>query len=256
MKRKIKAIILVTSTIMTVGGLTLHSTVTNAKTIKHATPHSGKLIDADVKIISETLLALPSLQADKMYESTSKPSVLPEPKYEGEPYHVESSEPVQKEPIEEKPLVEEPIKKEPAEVEEEPVTEESNQEEPVEEVLSDEYIEINGTKFYAVTSRFEEDLALAQKYGSGLYALPHSCLFAFIKDGEIIFSLSTGYASINLEYKDMAIEFFSSKGFSAYTGLVENINHVLDTGEEVDIMLDEYIGYYIAMDEERISVSW
>lgn len=249
MKRKIKAIILVTSTIMTVGGLTLHSTATNANTIKPATPHSGKLIDKDVRAISTTLLKLPSLQPDKMNESTSKSSGLPELKHQGEPQPNERQQHVEEEPIVEAPIKEDPIK-------EEPVVEEPSHEEPVEEVLSGEYIEINGTKFYAVTSNFEEELALAQKYGAGLYGIPNSCLFAFIKDGEIIFSLSTGYASINLEYKEMALEFFSSKGFSAYTGLVENIKHVLETGEEVDIMLDEYIGYYIAKDEERISVSW
>lgn len=239
MKRKIKAIILVTSTIITVGGLTLHSTAINANTIKLATPHSGKIIDTDVRVISETQLEWPSLQPGEMYIPTSKPSALPEPKYQEEPLQTEPSEQVVEEPVVEEPVAEEPI-----------------QEDPVKEVLSGEYVEINGMEFYAVTSRFDNELALAQKYGAGFYGIPNSCIFAFIKDGEIIFSLSTGYASINLEYKEMAVEFFSSKGFSEYTGLVENIKHVLETGEEVEIMMEDYIGYYIAKDEERISVSW
>jgi hypothetical protein len=194
------------------------------------------------------MLELPSFQPSETYVLKSESRALLETNNRGETHQNERSEQVAEEPIEEEPIVEEPVTI--------PIVEEPIQEEPVQEVLSGEYIEINGTKFYAVTNSFEEDRALAQKYGAGLYGIPNSCLFVFIKDGEIIFNLSTGYASIDLEYKEMAVEFFSSEGFSDYSGIVENIKHVLETGEEVDIMLEDYIGYYIYKDEERINVSW
>ena len=242
MNRKVKAIILVTSSVMAFGGLTINSTATKATTIKNATQHSSKTIGTNVRTISESLLEIPSIQqsgADALYrESGSRNETVQSDsiQYDLTGQKEEATVPVVEEPVE-APVVEEPILE-------------------VEEVLSAEYIDIDGTKYYAVVNSFEEDQALALKYGAGLYGIPNSCLFAFIKDGVIIFSLSTGYASVDLEYKEMAVEFFSSGGFSEYTGLVDNIKHVLETGEEVNRMIEDYIGYHISKNEKRIIISW
>lgn len=105
--------------------------------------------------------------------------------------------------------------------------------------------------------RFSSHIAIAEKYGAHLYAIPESDGFIIYHETEgILLSMSTGAAVADLANADVLIDYFSTEYWTEYAGIVEGINQVLETGQEVRVDLGDYVGYVITLDSGRIVVWW
>ncbi|WP_010196551.1 hypothetical protein [Bacillus sp. m3-13] len=129
---------------------------------------------------------------------------------------------------------------------------EDDVEEPTETVTLGDYTyhKINDEKF---TSH----IAIAEKHGANLYGIPYSDGFMIYHETEgILLSMSTGVAVADPVHAEVLIDYFSTDDWAEYTGIVEGIQHVLETGEEVNVDLGDYVGYFISLDNGRIVVSY
>ncbi|NLP52293.1 hypothetical protein [Bacillus sp. RO1] len=105
--------------------------------------------------------------------------------------------------------------------------------------------------------KFTSHIAIAEKHGANLYGIPESDGFMIYHEAEgILLSMSTGAAVADVEHVEVLIDYFSTEDWTEYTGLVENIKHVLETGEEVNVDLGDYVGYFISLDNGKIVVFW
>ncbi|WP_062104956.1 hypothetical protein [Bacillus niameyensis] len=132
-----------------------------------------------------------------------------------------------------------------------------NSSEEIVKVANDE-ITIDGDRY--VNIMHEEKFAalsnIAQKNDATLYAIPYSDCFAIVKDEAPIFQMSTGIATSLVEDSEILLEFFADDDFKEYTGLLENIETVLETGKEVNIDLGNYLFYNIYEENGAIFVLW
>ncbi|WP_226682296.1 hypothetical protein [Sutcliffiella horikoshii] len=103
--------------------------------------------------------------------------------------------------------------------------------------------------------KFKNHIAIAEKHGANLYGIPNSDGFMIYHETEgILLSMSTGAAGTDPTHAEVLIDYFSTDDWSEYTGIVEGIKHVLETGEEVNVDLGDYIGYFISLDDGMIVV--
>lgn len=103
--------------------------------------------------------------------------------------------------------------------------------------------------------KFKNHIAIAEKHGANLYGIPNSDGFMIYHETEgILLSMSTGAAGTDPTHAEVLVDYFSTDDWKEYTGIVEGIKHVLETGEEVNVDLGDYVGYYISLDEGRIVV--
>lgn len=103
--------------------------------------------------------------------------------------------------------------------------------------------------------KFNNHIAIAEKHGANLYGIPNSDGFMIYHETEgILLSMSTGVAGTDPTHAEVLVDYFSTDNWKEYTGIVEGIKHVLETGEEVNVDLGDYVGYYISLDEGRIVV--
>jgi hypothetical protein len=105
-------------------------------------------------------------------------------------------------------------------------------------------------------SKYQRQAKIAKKYGTELYAVPSTDLFAYFKGNEMVISKSTGVASANPQYVEMLKELYSGVGF-LYVGVIENIDLVNKTGAKVTVEFDPYQAYSISKKENGwILLSW
>lgn len=104
--------------------------------------------------------------------------------------------------------------------------------------------------------KYQRQAAIAKKYGTELYAVPQTDLFAFFKEKEMVISKSTGVASANPQYVELLKELYSGEGF-LYEGVIENIDFVNKNGAKVTVEFDRYEAYSISKKENGwILLSW
>ncbi|MGD6777761.1 hypothetical protein [Sutcliffiella horikoshii] len=105
--------------------------------------------------------------------------------------------------------------------------------------------------------KFKSHIAIAEKHGANLYGIPESDGFMIYHETEgILLSMSTGAAVADPVHAEVLIDYFSADAWTEYTGIVEGIQHVLETGEEVNVDLGNYVGYFISIDNDKIVVFW
>lgn len=138
----------------------------------------------------------------------------------------------------------------PKETQEETVT---NQQ----EVESDDFLILNGEKYinFMHDSKFSDWITVAQKHGAILYAIPYSDVFAIVKNGEQIVSMSTGVAAADPNNTAILSELLANHGEAA-ADIASGINHVAQTGESVHIGPPDSTGYDIYLFDGWIVVSW
>lgn len=103
--------------------------------------------------------------------------------------------------------------------------------------------------------KFKSHIAIAEKHGANLYGIPESDGFMIYHDTKgILLSMSTGAAGTDPTHAEVLIDYFSTDDWSEYTGIVEGIKHVLETGEEVNVDLGDYVGYFISLEDGMIVV--
>lgn len=114
---------------------------------------------------------------------------------------------------------------------------------------------IDGETFIKITDadNLQALIDLANKYDAVLYGLPNSDILLIIKDEQILLSSSTGSVAVQTNQTDILIDYFSTKQID---GLTENLETVIQTGEDISKINDDYTGYYIYTDDEWISVSF
>ncbi|HLR70872.1 MAG TPA: hypothetical protein VK085_05530, partial [Pseudogracilibacillus sp.] len=78
-------------------------------------------------------------------------------------------------------------------------------------------------------------------------------ILLIIKDEQILLSSSTGSVSVKTNQANILIDYFSTKEID---GLTDDIETVIQTGEDISKINDDYTGYYIYTDAEWISVSF
>ncbi|MEA3320321.1 MAG: hypothetical protein U9Q88_09855 [Bacillota bacterium] len=131
--------------------------------------------------------------------------------------------------------------------------------EPVDHVEDEVETVIIGDYTYhkILDERFKSHITIAEKHGAHLYGIPESDGFMIYHVSEgILLSMSTGAAMADVEHAEVLIDYFSTEDWTEYTGIVEGIKHVLETGEEVSVDLGDYVGYFISLDNGRIVVFW
>ena len=103
--------------------------------------------------------------------------------------------------------------------------------------------------------KFKNHIAIAEKYGANLYGIPYSDGFMIYSETEgVLLSMSTGAAGTDPTHAEVLIDYFSTDDWMEYTGIVDGIKHVLETGEEVSVDLGNYVGYFISLDNGSIIV--
>ncbi|MBS4217587.1 hypothetical protein KHA96_04570 [Bacillus sp. FJAT-49711] len=125
------------------------------------------------------------------------------------------------------------------------------------ESLLPKEVTIDGTIFINIMNeeKFSDLSQLARKYNAGLYAIPESDVFAIVKEDNPIFFMSTGAKSALKDYSDLLSESLAFSGFENLEEVRNNLNSVLETGKEVNIV-DGYEGYSIFQEDEWVYVSW
>lgn len=103
--------------------------------------------------------------------------------------------------------------------------------------------------------KFKNHIAIAEKHGANLYGIPNSDGFMIYHETEgVLLSMSTGAAGTDPTHAEVLIDYFSTDDWMEYTGIVDGIKHVLETGEEVSVDLGNYVGYFISLDNGSIIV--
>ncbi|MEH7441950.1 hypothetical protein V7201_06385 [Bacillus sp. JJ1122] len=104
--------------------------------------------------------------------------------------------------------------------------------------------------------KYQRQAKIAKKYGTELYAIPRTDLFAYFNGKEMVISKSTGVVSANPQYVEMLKDLYSGEGF-LYEGVSENIDFVNKTGAKVTVEFDRYEAYSISQKENGwIVLSW
>ncbi|MDQ1000510.1 hypothetical protein QFZ28_000910 [Neobacillus niacini] len=127
------------------------------------------------------------------------------------------------------------------------------------ETPAEDSIIIGGTEYINLMheEKFQDWISVAEKYGAILYAIPYSDVFAIVKDGEVLVSMSTGVASASPNHIDILCELMSDKGEAAGI-IIEGIKHVAHTGESIQLAGPQEFGddFSIVKQDEWIVVSW
>ncbi|TYS17817.1 hypothetical protein FZC78_08175 [Rossellomorea vietnamensis] len=126
---------------------------------------------------------------------------------------------------------------------------------PTDSAKQNESIILHGSEYTNIMDleKFQELAAIAKKHGGILYALENTDLFVIMKDDTLLFSMSTGTASVPKENVGILLDFFAD---SEYQGLIENIKLVHETGAEVSVSFSETRGYSISQKNSIIHVTW
>jgi D-lyxose ketol-isomerase len=105
--------------------------------------------------------------------------------------------------------------------------------------------------------KFNDWISVAEKYGATLYAIPYSDVFAIVRDGEVLVSMSTGVASASPNHINILFDLMADKGEAAGM-IIEGIKHVVQTGESVQLSGPQEFGDDFSIDkqDEWIVVSW
>jgi hypothetical protein len=131
--------------------------------------------------------------------------------------------------------------------------------EPVEAVEEyNEVVTLSGYEYHRVyDEKFSHLINIAESNGAHLYGIPYSDGFAiFSEEKGVMLTMSTGVAAAEISYAHLLIDYFSSDMWKEYNGIVDNIKHVVETGEEVKVDLGNFIEYGIKKENGRIVISW
>lgn len=128
-----------------------------------------------------------------------------------------------------------------------------------EETPAEDSIMIEDTEYINLMheEKFQDWITVAEKYWATLYAIPYSDVFAIVKDGEVLVSMSTGVASAAPNHIDILCDLMVDKGESAEK-IIEGIKHVAQTGESVQLVGPQEFDddFSIQKQDEWIVVSW
>jgi hypothetical protein len=128
-----------------------------------------------------------------------------------------------------------------------------------EETPAEDSIMIGDSEYISLMheEKFQDWINVAAKYGSTLYAIPYSDVFAIVKDGEVLVGMSTGVASAAPNHIDILSDLMVNKGESAEK-IIEGIKHVAQTGESIQLIGPQEFDddFSIEKQDEWIVVSW
>lgn len=96
---------------------------------------------------------------------------------------------------------------------------------------------------------------VAAKYGSKLYVVQDTDLYAMFKNGEMIYNSSTGYSAAPPGFSELLKEVFTGEGF-VYEGMNENIDFVKKLGQRLVLNLRDKAYTFDQKEDGWITVSW
>jgi len=128
-----------------------------------------------------------------------------------------------------------------------------------EEGTSEDTITIGESVYHLVMDEkkypnLADRIRVVREYGSKLYGIPNSDVFAVIKDGKPIMHMSTGVAKAPAEHAHLLKE--DTTGY--YPGIAENIDFVVKTGAKVSVEFGSTGEAYTVYKDEKgwITLSW
>lgn len=127
-----------------------------------------------------------------------------------------------------------------------------------EETLVANSIELFGSTYEKVTDeKFSVYINVASELGAGFYAIPNSDVFAMVKNGEVLFQMSTGIKAVPMKNLELLIRIFEKTGeFNGVGPIVDDIQKVASTGETISVEGENYTGYSVFIQDEWIIVSF
>lgn len=119
-------------------------------------------------------------------------------------------------------------------------------------------IELFGSTYERVTDeKFTLYIQAASELGAGFYAIPNSDVFAMVKDGEVLFQMSTGLKAVPIENVGLLVSIFAKSGEFKEVGPIEDdIRKVASTGQMVSVEGPDYTGYSVFIQDGWILVSF
>lgn len=127
-----------------------------------------------------------------------------------------------------------------------------------EEALVPDSIELFGSTYEKVTDeKFSVYINVASENGAGFYAIPNSDVFAIVKNGEVLFQMSTGIKAVPMTKVEILVRIFEKTGeFNLVGPIVDDIRKVASTGETISVEGENYTGYSVFIQDEWILVSF
>lgn len=127
-----------------------------------------------------------------------------------------------------------------------------------EEASIPDSIELFGSTYEKVTDeKFSVYINVASELEAGFYAIPNSDVFAIVKNGEVLFQMSTGIKAIPMTNVELLILIFEKTGELNLVGpIVDDIRKVASTGETISVEGENYTGYSVFIQDEWILVSF
>lgn len=127
-----------------------------------------------------------------------------------------------------------------------------------EEAIIPDSIELFGSTYEKVTDeKFSVFINVASELEAGFYAIPNSDVFAIVKNGEVLFQMSTGIKAVPMTNVELLIRIFEKTGELNLVGpIVDDIRKVASTGETISVEGENYTGYSVFIQDEWILVSF
>ncbi|WP_066049170.1 hypothetical protein [Robertmurraya korlensis] len=127
-----------------------------------------------------------------------------------------------------------------------------------EETLAPNSIELFGSTFEKVTDeKFSVYINMANEIGAGFYAIPNSDVFSMVKNGEVVFQMSTGIKAVPLDNVELLVSLLAkNEEFKDVGPIEEDIRKVASTGETISVEGENYTGYSVFIQGGWILVSF
>lgn len=117
-------------------------------------------------------------------------------------------------------------------------------------LLGEEYVKVTDEKFASY-------IKVANEWNATFYAIPNSDCFAIVKDGEVLFQMSTGIKGVPIQYADLLLQIFADNSETNSVGPIQDdIRKVASNGEAISVEGKDYSGYSIFIQDGWLLVSF
>lgn len=127
-----------------------------------------------------------------------------------------------------------------------------------EETQVPDSVELFGSTYEKITDeKFSVYINVASELGAGFYAIPNSDVFAMVKNGEVVFQMSTGLKAVPKANVELLVSIFEKTGeFNLVGPIADDIRKAASTGETISVEGENYTGYSVFVQDEWILVSF
>jgi len=117
-------------------------------------------------------------------------------------------------------------------------------------LFGEEYVKV-------IDEKFASYIKIANEWNAAFYAIPNSDCFAIVKDGEVLFQMSTGIKGVPVQYVDLLVQIFADNVETNTVGPIQDdIRKLASTGETISVEGKDFSGYSIFIQDGWIIVSF